>query len=127
MTKIEISQIQRRLFIDTFYIGSEVDSKEETLELIKLVKFLRPNVFELLIFEVEALMKLNKFIEALELLEKMIVERPNETIFKAQAAYCLFRKNDLQWQYYADQVRAMPPDEMSLKLINAIEDFGLAK
>jgi Bacterial type III secretion protein (HrpB1_HrpK) len=127
MTKIEISQIQRRLFIDTFCIGNEVDSKEETLELINFVKFLRPNVFELSIFEVEALMKLNKFTEALELIEKMILERSDNPIYKAQAAYCLFRKHDPQWQYYADQVRAMPRDETAFKLITDIEDFKLIK
>jgi thioredoxin-like negative regulator of GroEL len=123
MAKIDLSSKQLKQFVELFVMASNENLRQDGLAVVQLLKHLRPDEPELAMAEVWNLMGLRKLDEAKIILDGVLFLHPQHDLVKAMMALCLFKQGDVQWQFYANEVRTVDADEKSIGIINHIENL----
>ena len=82
MTQLALSQQQVNLFVDIFLLGNELNASEDTSAVVRLIKHVRPNEYNLVIVEAWQLIREQKFFSARQLLEDADAAHPKQAMLK---------------------------------------------
>jgi thioredoxin-like negative regulator of GroEL len=124
MTQLALSQQQVNLFVDIFLLGNELKASEDTSAVVRLIKYVRPNEYSLVVVEAWQLIRAQEFVSARQLLEDADAANPKQAMLKVLLAFCLLSQGDSLWRSYLDEVRYLPASDDVLTMVRTIEEFA---
>ena len=124
MTQLALSQQQVNLFVDIFLLGNELNASEDTSAVVRLIKHVRPNEYNLVIVEAWQLIREQNFSSARQLLEDADAANPKQAMLKTLLAFCLLSQGDSLWRSYLDEVQYLPASDDVLTMVRTLEEFA---
>jgi predicted Zn-dependent protease len=111
----------RKVFLGALRTGIHIDATDDVMAVLKVLRAARPLEPLLAMTEAMQLIKQGHRNAARMTLEEADANIPGNAIVKAALAWVLAGQGDGLWQAYADEVRALPPEDIALRMIASIE------
>lgn len=104
-----------------FSLGSELAADDQTLQVLRAIRRLRPQLHQLALVEAQQLVEARDLAGARLLLEDLDARQPDNAMVKAMMAMVLQQQRDGLWQAFAQDARALPPDPRAQVIIDSLD------
>jgi hypothetical protein len=121
MTTELIDLSLRKLFLGALRVGTHMGATDDVLAVLKVLRVARPLEPLLAMTEAMQLLQQGHHSAARMTLEEADASIPGSAVVKAALAWVLANQGDGLWQAYADEVKALPPEEIALRMVASIE------
>jgi thioredoxin-like negative regulator of GroEL len=121
VTTPELPRRLVRLIANAYVLAGEVPNLSGALAIVRLLRAVAPTVPQLDLLEAQELLAVRNFAAARQLLEQADAAVPGDAMTKALLAATLFRQRDRMWEFYLNEVKALPPQPRALRMIGLIE------
>lgn len=109
------------LLAEVFCLSNGLRANEDALAVVRVLRTLRPLAPEFAVAEALQLNHDSGRRVALLVLEEADARCPGNALVKATLALILYGQRDSLWQAYADEVKALPPNDKALAIVASIE------
>jgi predicted Zn-dependent protease len=111
----------RKLFAAVLRVGTHMEDADDAMAILKVLRAARPLEPLLVMTEAMQLLQQGHRNAARMTLEEADAAIPGSAVVKATLAWVLANQGDGLWQAYADEVKALPPEDIALRMIASIE------
>jgi thioredoxin-like negative regulator of GroEL len=109
------------LLVDVMTLGSEEGASTETVALLKFVKTLRPQNWNLDVMLSWQYIAMKQYPAAREILMALDETQPEQASVKAAISFCLLHQGDALWQAYLEDAKRLPQDDWAEELVFVLQ------
>jgi type III secretion protein HrpB1 len=121
MKPSDVSKPTLDLLVDVMTLGAESGAEAETVALLKLLKKLRPQAWNLDLMLSWQLISMKQYPAAREALLALDEAQPEQASVKAALSFCLLHQNDSLWQSYLEDAKRLPQDDWAEELVRMLQ------
>jgi predicted Zn-dependent protease len=111
----------RKLLLGALRVGIHLGATDDAMAVLKVLRMARPLEPLLVMTEAMQLLQQGHPNAARMTLEEADECMPGSAVVKAALAWVLASQGDGLWQAYADEVKALPADDVALRMVASIE------
>lgn len=104
-----------------FSLGSDLAADDLTLQVLRAIRRLRPQLHQLALVEAQQLVETRDLAGARLLLEELDARQPDHAMVKAMMAMVLQQQRDGLWQAFAQDARTLPPDPRAQAILESLD------